>query len=747
MGLVIVAGAAIVLSGLFTPHTAQASVPTTQVTRGNLQSTVVSSGQLEPAADVQLNFGAAGTITQIYVRQGQTVQQGAKLAALDSKTLQLAVDQAQAALVSAQAKLDATKAGASPTDIANAQAALVAAQAKLTTVKAGPDKNTVANAQATLTSALSKLHALQAGATKEDIAGAQAALTAAQAKLDALNRPPDPHDVASAQAAVAAAQAKLDALKAPPSPEAVANDQVALTAAQAKLDSLKAGATSADISAAQLQVTTAQTDYDKTASTASLDKQQAQVALFSAADTVRDDQDKLDEAAVINVPHQGTQNIMNPDGSFNTNATMTQIDTYKAALRTEQDAELAMQQAQRAYDSAAKQEIDDDAAAQATLNNAKAQLANVTSGATAADLAAAQAALDQAQNNLKTLQAPPTAPDLAQAQAAVTQAQENLAKLQESPAQTDLVQAQAAVTQAQQNLATLEAPPTADALTQAQATVTQARAALATAEEGPTAADLAAAQTAVDQAQNNLNQLKAGPLATDVEQAQATVTQAQANLEAAQANLANATLVAPFSGVVADLPLNAGAQVSATTEVVELIDPRSYHVDMNVGESDISRVQVGQDVDLTFDALPDAVFTGTLTYVAPKATITSGVVSYLATATLDPKVNASAGIRPGMTATAAAIVASASNVLEVPNRAIKTQGNQKFVIVLVGKDQIPVPVQTGLTDGTNTEITGNTALREGDTIVLNSATTTPASNPADGRGGIFNLGGGGFGGR
>ena len=63
---------------------------------------------------------------------------------------------------------------------------------------------------------------------------------------------------------------------------------------------------------------------------------------------------------------------------------------------------------------------------------------------------------------------------------------------------------------------------------------------------------------------------------------------------------------------------------------------------MNVGESDISRVKVGQDVNLSFDALPGEVFTGTVPYVAPKATVASGVVSYLATATLDPKAAGSA---------------------------------------------------------------------------------------------------------
>ena len=75
-------------------------------------------------------------------------------------------------------------------------------------------------------------------------------------------------------------------------------------------------------------------------------KQQAEKSLEQAANAVRNAQDALAEAAGINVPHQGTVNIVNSDGSLNTEATQAQIDKYNTALRAEQDAEGNMQKAQ-----------------------------------------------------------------------------------------------------------------------------------------------------------------------------------------------------------------------------------------------------------------------------------------------------------------------------------------------------------------------------------------------------------------
>jgi len=79
----------------------------------------------------------------------------------------------------------------------------------------------------------------------------------------------------------------------------------------------------------------------------------------------------------------------------------------------------------------------------------------------------------------------------------------------------------------------------------------------------------------------------------------------------------------------------------------------------------------------------------------------------------------------------------------VPNRAIRTEARQKVVYVLDGRNQIRVPVTTGISNDQFTEITGETPLREGDALVLNTTTTT--TQAPGGGGGFINLGGAGRG--
>ncbi len=800
IGVVLVVIALLAFAGMsMAAATKSAPLNTVQISRGDIQSQVLSSAALQPANDLTLTFGSAGTISSIPVKLGQTVEKGQTIAQLDPSELNLAVTQAEASLSSARAKLESVKAGSATKDVANAEAALRSAQAKLDSLKLGPTFSDLASAQAAVVSAQAKLTALKLGPTPQDLANAQAALRSAQAKLATAKAGSTPQDIANAQSTLKSAQAKLDQVKAGSTPEDIANAQSTLVAAQAKLDqlkqgptqsdltaaesslksaqskmaALKAGPTQADLSAAQLKVTQAQTSLDKTTSSASLAKQQDDITLHKALNDLQNAQDAYRVIAALALDANGNLvTVLPPELAHQYKDLQALIDDYNTKLRAMQNAQGDLNKAQLAYDDARRQEAEGVQAAQAQLDDAKTQLKNLTSGPTAADLAAAQASVDQAQSSLDKLKAPPTAADLASAQAAVDQAKNNLAKLKQGSTAADIAAAQASVDQAQNNLNKLKQGPTPEDVTQAQAAVDQAQASLDKLKAPPTAADVAAAQAgvaqaqanldklkapptqddtiqaqaAVDQAENNLEALKAGPAASDLAAAQATVDQAQANLDSAKLKVADANLVAPFSGVIADLPVTAGQSVSANATVAELVDNSSYHLDMNVGEADISQVKVGQPVDLTFDALSGQVYTGTVTYVAPKATISQGVVNYLATVTIDPKAGGS-DLRPGMSATAAAIVDSHDNVLMVANRAVRTEGRQKVVYVVgPGGTQVRVPIQAGISDGSSTEIvscanTGNQCLREGDSVVIPASTSSTSTGARPG-GGLIGIGGG-----
>src|SRR5215217_4798523 len=108
-----------------------ATTATATITRGELIQSVSGSGQVKPAQDTSLNFGTSGIVARVLVKEGQQVEQGARLAAIDTTDLDQQVLQAAANLKSAQAAISALKDGPKETDVRSAKAQLEAAQIAL----------------------------------------------------------------------------------------------------------------------------------------------------------------------------------------------------------------------------------------------------------------------------------------------------------------------------------------------------------------------------------------------------------------------------------------------------------------------------------------------------------------------------------------------------------------------------------------------------------------------------------------
>jgi HlyD family secretion protein len=209
--------------------------------------------------------------------------------------------------------------------------------------------------------------------------------------------------------------------------------------------------------------------------------------------------------------------------------------------------------------------------------------------------------------------------------------------------------------------------------------------------------------------------------------AQAQVDQAQIAVTQAQDNLDKTKLVSPINGTVSAVNYNVGDTATGTAVVVA--DLSQLQIKVTAAEIDISNIKVGQTAQVTLDALPGKTYTATITAINPVGTVTSGVVNYQVISKLsDPNGD----ILPGMTANLAIEVARRDNVLVVPLRAIKTQGNQKIATVLYKGQQITVPVTTGLSNDTQVEVTSG--LQEGDEVVIGTTTTT---QPRGGFGGGF----------
>jgi multidrug efflux pump subunit AcrA (membrane-fusion protein) len=162
-------------------------------------------------------------------------------------------------------------------------------------------------------------------------------------------------------------------------------------------------------------------------------------------------------------------------------------------------------------------------------------------------------------------------------------------------------------------------------------------------------------------------------------------------------------------------------------------------VDLQVSEIDIPQIENGQEAALTFDAIADKEYHGRVTRIGMVGTNSQGVVNYPVTVEI---TDGDEDILPGMTAAVSIIVAQAEDVLVVPNQAVRTTAGQRTVTVLFEGEQIQVPVEVGLVGDTMTEITGN-SLREGDTVVINGASSSTNTTTNQNRGGEFIGGPGG----
>ena len=201
-----------------------------------------------------------------------------------------------------------------------------------------------------------------------------------------------------------------------------------------------------------------------------------------------------------------------------------------------------------------------------------------------------------------------------------------------------------------------------------------------------------------------------------VEQTKHSLQQSQQSVEQAQKQLDEATITASFDGVVASVDADEGDSVSATMTIINLIDPDTMELEVEVDEIDIAEVKPGQRAIIEVDALPALQLEGEVASISLLSKEIGGLVLYEVTIGFD--VPPDSGLKIGMSAIADIILEERSSVLLVPNRAISqdSQGNP-IVKVMVNEEEIEErPVVIGISDGFDTEIVSG--LSEGDVVVI-----------------------------
>ena len=224
---------------------------------------------------------------------------------------------------------------------------------------------------------------------------------------------------------------------------------------------------------------------------------------------------------------------------------------------------------------------------------------------------------------------------------------------------------------------------------------------------GASQEELASARANVAQAQSSVDSLRSGGTTEEVETAQLNVEQARRNLESAQIGLEDTVLTAPISGTVTVVAASAHEMVG-TSALVTVADLSNPLVEFYLDETDLELIAVGHEVEVTFDALPDAVFSGHVVRVDPALVDMEGAPAIQALARLEPDEQQSdvLGTLPmGLNATVEVIAGSAENALLVPVEALRelSPGEYAVFVMVDGKPQMR-QVEVGLMDYTYAEI-------------------------------------------
>lgn len=255
------------------------------------------------------------------------------------------------------------------------------------------------------------------------------------------------------------------------------------------------------------------------------------------------------------------------------------------------------------------------------------------------------------------------------------------------------------------------------------ATVTQSQLEMAQQE-------LAQAQTAVGQAEadseaskQQRSLMQAGNRVEDVNVARDAVLQAKANMDQIRVQIDDMLVRAPFDGIVTQKYADEGAIVTPTTSAATSSATSSSIVALagslemvaTVSEADISKIQLGQEVEIVANALPGKIYHGFVSQVAPEAIVNSNVTTFEVHAALDEPDKQ---LMAGMNVSAKFIAGTENNVLLVPTVAIVSRRGQPGVMVQrqAGKEPEWTAVNIGPTVDNQTVI--RSGLNDGDKVAM-----------------------------
>jgi RND family efflux transporter MFP subunit len=403
------------------------------------------------------------------------------------------------------------------------------------------------------------------------------------------------------------------------------------------------------------------------------------------------------------------------------------------------DAEVQLQQA-RAAQASAEARLEElragprreaIASARARLQQAEAQLAELRAGNRPQEIAQARARLERARSKLDALRGGSRTDEIAQAEAALEEAkarvelsakrvERNRELLAEGAiardtfdaVQTENEQARASVERARQRIEELERARQED-IEQAEAEEREAREAFDLQRAGARPEEIAQAEAIVAEREQALRELENGTRPEAIAAAEAQLSEAIARVRAAQVQLEDTVIFAPFSGTVGDVTVKLGDYVDSGDRLTTLTQNQALELEMPIPVERLAELRTGLPVEIT-DSAGNSLAEGRISFVSP--TIDRDSQTVLAKASFD---NAKGQLIDGQFVRAKVIWEQRPNSVVVPSNAIIFQGQDRFVFVARGNDPQVAErraVKLGTVQGDRSEILEG--LRPGDQLIV-----------------------------
>jgi HlyD family secretion protein len=209
-------------------------------------------------------------------------------------------------------------------------------------------------------------------------------------------------------------------------------------------------------------------------------------------------------------------------------------------------------------------------------------------------------------------------------------------------------------------------------VTRAEADLERLKVAFADAQQKHERARQLAARSLIPTSELETAEVNVKSAQAQIQSSQAALIQARAQLNSQRVNLGYTTIVAPIDGIVISRNVDQGqtvaASMNAPTLFVIAADLTKMQVLANIDEADVGRMRPGQNVNFRVDAFPNDTFRGTVQQVRLQPAVVQNVVTY---STVISVPNPDLKLKPGMTANVNIEIARRSNVLRVPNAALR----------------------------------------------------------------------------